>query len=299
MSLLYTGPSELIPMKPLERYARIARLTLALLVAGLLINCTPTFVYRNADWIVLWKADHYFDLTKDQKTFLRVRLKELLARHRFEALPVYERFLNEVKSRSSDGLNREEVDWIFETYQQLRQDFFVRIVDDTAVFLTSVNAQQVRNLEEAFRDDNEKADRLAKEKTETRLAKREAATIDWLKDWLGSLTVEQKQRITQLSRALPDTERTWAEYQKFRQQEILQLLRSTRDPHIVSQRLQDWLVFSEMNHPSQYQHALEDMRSAVKEMVIAIDHMLTPQQRARTLTKLQDLINDIHALSAS
>jgi hypothetical protein len=111
--------------------------------------------------------------------------------------------------------------------------------------------------------------------------------------------VEQKQRITQLSRALPDTERTWLEYQRFRQQEILQLLRSTRDPHIVSQRLQDWLVFPEMNHPSQYQHALEDMRSAVKEMVIAVDHMLTPQQRAHTLTKLQDLINDIHALSAS
>jgi hypothetical protein len=275
------------------------RLLVVLITFGMLSACAPTFAYRHADWLVLWKLDHYFDLTKDQKVFVRGRLKDLLAQHRYDALPVYERFLSDIKAKSSDGLNRPEIDWVFATYAQLRGDLFERIVADSTSFLTSVNDKQIHNLEDAFRDDLDKSERLLKQKTDTRLANRAAETLERLKEWLGPLTGEQKQRISQLSRALPDMLRSRVEFQRSRQQEIVRLLRSTRDSHLISQHLEDWLLHPEKSNPPQYQRALEEMMNAVAEMALAIDGLITPQQRAHALAKLQDLINDIHALIES
>jgi hypothetical protein len=95
---------------------------------GLLMSCSPTLLYRHADRLLLWKIDEYVDLTSDQKRMVRDQIKALLARHRKEALPLYERFLIEVKDKSSDGLDRQEVDWMFSTYQQFRTDLFGRVM---------------------------------------------------------------------------------------------------------------------------------------------------------------------------
>src|SRR5690349_8702776 len=129
---------------PADSRDRVSRLRLLLigLMAGMLISCMPTFLYRHADRLVLWKIDEYVDLTADQKVFVRTRLKDLLAQHRKGALPVYERFLMQIKERSADGLDRQEVDWMFSTYEQLRADLFGRIVPDGAVLVSSLTDQQ-------------------------------------------------------------------------------------------------------------------------------------------------------------
>jgi hypothetical protein len=277
---------------------RLCRLVVWLLVLTLSVGCT-TLAYRYADKLLLWRIDHYFDLTADQRTFVRARLKDLLARHRHEALPVYERFLNEVKEKSADGLNREEVEWAFATYQDLRADLLERVIADSTVFLMSVDDRQIQHLEEAFRHDNEKADRRVQETAEKRLAKRAADTIDWLKDWLGPLTAEQKQYIAALSRALPDMLKMRTDYQKRQQQEVLSLLRSSRRPEVISQQLRDWLLFPEQSAPAEYRQTFGQMKSAVKEMILSIDRIITSQQRLHALAKLQGLIDDLRALASS
>ena len=216
-------------------------------------GCVNAFAYRHSDWLVLWKMDHYLDLTKDQKRQLRGRVKELLTEHRQEALPLYERFLNGIKEKSADGLTREDVDLIFAKYQDLRADLFRRVVPGAAAFLTSVNDGQLRNLEEAFQEDNQKAEREVKEERGVRMAKRASATLDWLKEWLGPLSGEQKRRITEISLALPDMHRTRFDFQQRRQQEVLDLLRATQDRQIISQRLRDWLVYPDRTNPPQYE----------------------------------------------
>lgn len=89
----------------------------------MLAACAPTFAYLHANWLVLWKVNHYFDLTKDEKVFVHGQLKELLTRQRHDALSVYEQFLSEIKSKSSGGLNRQEVDWIFAILHTIASGF--------------------------------------------------------------------------------------------------------------------------------------------------------------------------------
>jgi hypothetical protein len=286
-------------MIPHEHIGKKFRLVLVGLMVGLLISCTSTLAYRYADWLVVWKLDQYFDLTRDQKTFLRGRLQELLARHRKEALPLYETFLTQIKDKSSDGLTREEVEWIFAVYQDLRRDLFERIVADGATFLASVNEQQIRHLAQVFRKENDTVEKRLKGSSEKHLSDRATATLDWLKDWLGPLTAEQKQQISQLSRNLPDMQAMRLDHERLRQQDALLMLRSTRNIEILAQSLRNWLLFPERSAPLEYQHAAERLRNAVKEMILSVDGMVTQKQRAHALAELQGLIDDVHALAAS
>ena len=269
------------------------------LITVLLGSCAPAFFYRHADRLVLWKIDEYVDLTSNQKGLVRARLRELLVQHRNDALPRYERFLVEIKEKITDGLDRQEVDWIFSTYQHLRADLFERIVADGGTVLSTLSDQQVRYLETKLQRDHEKAVRRLQEDPESRRSKRASTTLDWLKDWLGTLTKGQQLRIKELSMALPDMTASSTDYQRHRQQELIQVLQSTRDARLLSRYLENWLVHSERKLPAEYQHALDLMQTPVKDMVLSIDSLITTQQRAHALTKLQQLIDEVHALSAS
>ena len=286
---------------PADSRDRVSRLRLLLigLMAGMLISCMPTFLYRHADRLVLWKIDEYVDLTADQKVFVRTRLKDLLAQHRKGALPVYERFLMQIKERSADGLDRQEVDWMFSTYEQLRADLFGRIVPDGAVLVSSLTDQQVRYMEHMFQRDQEKAWRKLKEDRDARLSRRASTTLDWMKDWFGPWTKDQQQRIKELSMALPDLLAVRMEYQGHRQHEFIQIVQSTKDRQTLAVSLQHWLLFPEQTAPPDYRHAIEHMTNAVKDMILTIDRMITAQQRAHALAKLQRLIDDVHALVTS
>ena len=275
------------------------RLLLIGLMAGMFVSCVPTFLYRHADRLVLWKIDEYVDLTSDQKAFVRARLKDLLAEHRKDALPIYERFLTEIKAHSADGLDRQEVDWMFARYQELRADLFRRVLADGAVVLSSLTDRQIRYMEHMFQRDHEKAVRKLREDRDSRLSRRASTTLDWLKDWVGPYTKDQQQRIKQLSMALPDLLAVRLEYQVDRQHGFLQILQSTKDRQLLSDYLERWLLFPEQSAPPDYRHAMEHMTNSVKDMILTIDRLITPQQRTHALVKLQRLIDDIHALAAS
>lgn len=269
------------------------------LVAGLLVllvGCSLTFAYRYADWLILWQLDHYFDLTAEQRRGLAQRLKPMLARHRQEAIPQYEAFLSQVRQRFERGLTNEDIEWVYTSYDGLRADLFDRLVGDGGVFLASVDQQQVRNLEEALQKDNEKAARLLQVPREERLKRRAKATIDWLDDWLGSLSKDQQAQIREWSLALPDQQQAWVTYQQHRQQELLALLHQPRTPDRVARELRVMLVYPDHTAPQAYQDSVRQMRAAVKPMVLAIDQRVTPDQRHHALAKLQRLIEQIHDL---
>jgi hypothetical protein len=263
-----------------------------------LTGCSLATTYRYADRIVLWKLDHYFDLNRDQRHDVAKRLAPLLDRHRHEALPQYETFLREVRQRVERGLSGPDVEWAYATYDRLRTNLFERLVADSGVFLASVDARQVRSFESALEKDHAKAERLTHTSASERLNKRAEATLDWLKDWLGPLTKEQREQIRQWSLALPDTQQVWLAYRQQRQQELLTLLHQPRTPERTAQELRTMFVNHDQTAPQSYQNAVRQMRENAKTMALAIDQQVTPEQRRHAVAKLQRLIDQIHDLQA-
>jgi hypothetical protein len=268
--------------------------------AGLLFflaGCSVLSLYRYADWIILWQADHYLDLTSEQRRDLSQRLTPLLARHRKEALPQYEAFLLQIRQRFERGLTNQDLEWVFTNYDRLRNDLINRVIADSGIFLASVDSSQVRTLEAAFQKDHTKAARLAQAPVPERLKKRADETIDWLEDWLGSLSKDQEAQIRELSLMFPDTQQFWATHQQQRQQELLALLRQPRTPESLARELRALLVFyPDPTAPQAYQDVIRQMRDAVKPMALAIDQQVTAGQRRHAIAKLQRLIDQLHDL---
>ena len=267
---------------------------LVLLLAG----CSLTLAYRYADWLILWQLDHYFDLSSAQRHDLGLRLTPMLAGHRHEAMPQYEAFLVQIQNRLTQGLTSQDIDWVYATYDRLRADLFDRLVADGGVFLASVDPPQVRTLEAALQKDHDKAARLVQAPAPERLTKRAQATIDWLEDWLGSLSKDQQTQIRAWSLALPDTQAVWVAYNRQRQQELLAFLHQPRTPERAARELRAMLVYPDATAPQAYQDAVRQMRAAVKTMALAIDQRLTADQRHRAVTKLQRLIDQLQDLQA-
>jgi uncharacterized protein DUF6279 len=262
-----------------------------------LAGCSIVSLYRYADWIILWEADHYLDLTSEQRHDLAQRLAPLLARHRREAIPQYEAFLVQIRHRFERGLTNQDIDWVYTSYDRLRNDLVNRVIADSGVILASVDSHQVRTLEAAFQKDQAKAAKLVQVPAQERLKKRADTTIDWLEDWLGSLSRDQEAQIRELSLALPDTQPFWATYQQQRQQELLILLRQPRTSESVARELHTLLVFyPDPTAPRAYQDVIRQMRDAVKPMALAVDHQVTAGQRRHAVAKLQSLIDQLHDL---
>ena len=269
------------------------------LLLVILAGCSfATTAYRNADRIILWKLDHYFDLNRDQRHDLAQRLTPVLARHQHEALPQYETFLGEIRQRLQRGLTGPDIDWAYATYDRLRTDLFERVVIDSGAFLTSVDAKQVRTLESALQKDNAKAVRLVQTSAPERLNKRAQDTLDLVKEWLGPLAKDQREQILEWSLALPDVEPMWVAYQQQRRQELVTLLHQPRTPEQITRELRSMFVYHDQTAPQAYRNAVRQMRENAKTMVLAIDQRMTPDQRRHAIAKLQHLIDQVHDLQA-
>jgi hypothetical protein len=278
---------------------RLGRLCWSWYLAVLLValaGCSLTTSYRYVDRIILWKLDHYFDLNSNQRHDLVQRLNPLLERHRHEALPQYETFLQGIRQRVERGLTGPDVDWAYATYDRLRTDLFERVVADSGAFLASVDARQVRTFESALQKDNAKATRLVQTPAPERLKERAQTTLDLVKDWLGPMSKEQQAQIREWSLVLPDVQPIWVTYQQQRQQELLTLLHQPRTPEQITQELRTMFVYPDQTAPKTYQHSVRQMRKVAKAIALAIDQRMTPDQRHHAVAKLQRLIDQVHDL---
>jgi uncharacterized protein DUF6279 len=258
-----------------------------------------SFTYNHAERLLLWKIDSYFHLSNDQEGLVQGRLADLHAWHRKAELPRYADFLSHVQDRWQDGLSAEDVDWVFDTFQQLRAELAERIAAEGSSFLTTVDAKQIRYLERVVQRENRDLQAKVEMKPERRAEKRVKTAMSWLKDWLGRLTPEQEQRIVRLIKELPDSPEDHLAYRVQRQHEFVQLLQSKPKASTIAHRLQEWLATPEKNSSPAYALSVQHMREDLKRTVLAIDRTITPGQRVHASEKLQKLIRDIQALAAS
>jgi len=195
------------------RQRRIRVLLLAF-VLTLLSACSAIRLgYNQADTILAWMADDYFDFDTAQKQDFHSRIDRLLKWHREEQLPDYARFLAEIKKRGQHSLTAADAGWMVEGVKARYRAIARHGTRDAAELLVTLTPDNIRALEKQYDKVNQKFVREYKlnGSVEDRKRARLDRTLKQIRDWTGPLTHAQEERIKALNDAIPSTDAMRAE----------------------------------------------------------------------------------------
>lgn len=267
----------------------------AFLVLVLFSGCATTLLYNHSDWLILRKLDGYFHLSRSQRSFVSIRLADILARHRREALPRYEAVLEDVRMRVAQGLTGPDLEWAFSQYDQLRSDLFARFAGHGTAFLRVVEDDQIPHLRDALRRRLAKQEELLRAGPRRRTVERIERTLALARQWMGSLTKQQEQEITQMAMGLPDVLPLWHAHEVKRNETLIAVVESRTNGDTAS-RLYDWLVHQEQDADPEFLNGAATLRRQIAQLILAVDRLATPEQRRHVIAELEKLTQTIHSL---
>jgi hypothetical protein len=178
------------PAQHTRRWAALLLGALLLITAGCSVR---RLAYQWAPRLLLGIIDDAVDLRREQKELVRGRLREHLAWHRREELPVYASRVEELRTRIARGMTPEDLRWLRTTSDGLLRRLGERLLGDTAHFLATLSPEQVSHLERELEKRNRKRyehydlppDRYAQKRTDE-LNKS-------VSRWMGHLTPGQRE----------------------------------------------------------------------------------------------------------
>lgn len=255
--------------------------------------------YGQLDTIAVWTADEYFDLEPQQRHEFNTRFERLHEWHRYEQLPEYAAFLAEAKARLRRKLTREDVNWFAQGLKARYRTIVRRGAPDAAALLATITSEQLDALQRRFDKDNRRFVREYRLEAgpEERKRARARRALSQVRDWTGSLSYEQEQRVIAMANELPLIDHLRLEDRVRRQREFLELmkLRANRDAFV--QRLTEWLLNWERVRAPEYERALDAWWAKRVDFFVSVDRLLTPHQRAAAAHRLQNYIEDFTRLA--
>lgn len=256
--------------------------------------------YNQLDTIAAWNANGYFDLNADQRHEFDQRFDRLHDWHRYEQLPDYTAFLTALQGRLKKGLARDDVLWAMEGIKARYRTLVRQGADDAAAVLMTVTPAQIETLKHRWDKDNQRFVSDYKLKGGAR-ERREAAMKRLyirISEWTGSLSNGQEHRIDALVGDAPFIHSLRYEDRLRRQREFLQLM-ATRGSDIkaFAERLRHFLVNWEDGRSPEYDRLFRDWEQRQADLYVAVDRMLTPEQHAAVMRRIQAHIDDFRRLS--
>ena len=282
-------------MARFARYGRCCWLFAALLLAGC---STLQLSYNQADLLLGWRADRYFDFESAQKRDFHQRLERLLAWHRREQLPEYARFIQGAVPRARDGVSREDILWLIGGMKNHYRSIVDRGINDAAELLATLNAEQLPALQKQWAKDNHRF--IEEHELESSVERRKRArlkrTLGQISDWTGNLSRAQEQQIEQLIEAIPLFEHLRYQDRLRRQMEFSELLKLRTQRQEFQPRLHHWLLEWERGRSAEYERVAAEAQERRIDFFIALEKLLTPAQRERALKRLEGFGNDFKTL---
>ncbi|HEX6007902.1 MAG TPA: DUF6279 family lipoprotein [Burkholderiales bacterium] len=287
-------------MTPFRTFQILLRLSALACCLGVLASCSMIRLgYGHLDTYAAWKAHEYFDLDAHQKDEFLRRFNRLHEWHRYEQLPDYAAFLATARKRLDKPLHSEDVDWFIDGVKVRYARVVSHATGDAVALLYTITPAQLEALRRQWEKDSRRFVREYRLTGSAEDIKRARArrTLEQVREWVGALSPEQEARIVSMSDALPMTEKLRHEDRVRRQREFLQLMAQRgEDRKAFAERLGRWLIDWDKGRAPEYERRSREWYAQRVAMVIEIERMLTPHQRAVVLGRIDDYIADFARL---
>ena len=287
--------------------SRSAQGILVLLTAVTLAACgtmtklaysNASLAYKSVAPMGTWMVDEYVDLDGYQKDWLRERLSRVMSWHRANELPQYRKFLEHVLAESSEPFTVQEIG---DAYSDLRTHYHhmvEHLLPDVADFFLQLDPQQVAQMEKKFGDDNKKFVRDSTAGSPSDRLKRRADKFNQHLDaWLGNVTPDQKTLVLQRLELIPDFVEDRLADRRFRQSEVLGLIRARASKDQMIAGLHRLLVDTETWRRPEFKQRMQERDQKTFELLAAISRTLTPGQRAHLQERIRRYMQDITSIT--
>ncbi len=274
---------------------RLLRLALAAAAAWLASGCsTLQITYENADLLLRWRLTSYLDLQGAEAEQLDSSIASFLAWHRAEALPQYARVAQEAGERVAGGTSRNDLVWGYDIFLAQAGESLRAAAQRLAPLLDRLTPEQVARVERRFAEDNQEfAEEFLSGTPEERRKRRQQRTAERLEEWVGALSEAQTARVRQYVHRARPTDDLRDRYRKRRQAEFLAMLRARE----AQRRLADWLARWASDREPAYAAGSRAQLEEYFELLLDLDRMLLPPQRARAVARFRSLAEDFALLA--
>ncbi len=287
----------------LQRVRTLLALALGVL---LLASCSSIKLgYNNADTLLVYSLDSYFDLDDAQEKLVKERVRELLAWHRSTQLLAYARFLDDTERKVGNG--RVTPDEVL-AFQQALNEKMMKIGEHAAPELArlalTLSPTQVNHFADKLAKDNSKARReFLKIAGKETLDDRVKAYAERTETWFGSLSKEQLEMVRTSLAAQPSNQQWWMEERERRQKDLVVLLRRIVDEKPAELIATNWLreYFAQLSLPGEEARRLRVLENRRNGAVLTAQliNSATPQQKATLAKKLRGYSQDFSTLAST
>lgn len=258
---------------------RVFRLSLLVLILILLGGCAKKLLYSNIDWVVIEYLDNYVSLDGEQESLLEERVLLLADWHKSEELPNYISHLKELE-------NLQEKDITLEALEQNREKMrahYERLVAKAAPELFSLSMlltekqekEFLDNVQERYQERNEKY--LGKSDEEIRGMIFEN-TEEWMEDWIGSITKEQKARAKLLAGQVVINNEYWRDYRSTIHQELVVLFDNKSNNMLYQQSFMQLLFEPDSYYSDQLSKNIEQNMRLTDQFTVEIAQSMSDKQ---------------------
>jgi hypothetical protein len=279
---------------------RVATACLLLVLAAVAACSTIRFGYNQADTLIVYMTNEYFDLDSTQEQEFRQRLGRFLAWHRRTQLPDYVRFATEARTRLERGPVRADVYWFVDGIRDRYRTLVRQSFDDAVAIAVTLTPEQLHHLQRQLDKGNAKfvKDTGLERGVEERKRVQFRKTLDQTKDWAGEVNRDQETRLREMVYAMPLVNHLRNEDRRRRQHELIEILRVRHDRAQFAPRLRAWLLDWEAGRSPEYEKVLAVSYEERAQSFVTTWNLFTPAQRAHAIKRLQGYIDDLNALSA-
>ena len=256
--------------------------------------------YTTLGPMATWMIDDYVDLVGSREDWVRTRVDRVLAWHRAEELPRLRAMLETMLAKSNNAYKLED---IAQQQKELRASYYrlvEQLIPDTAEFLGTLDTEEIAQIERKLADDNRKYVRDSVKGTpEERTERRVQRFIGHLEAWVGDLEPAQRQLVAERFRSLRDISEDMMGERRFRQGEIMGLVRAKAPRAEMEAGLRRVFMETDSWRRPEYVQKLRERDSRMHALIADLSATLSERQRAALQKRIRGLLRDISTLTAS
>ena len=258
--------------------------------------CSNTFIYNQLDWLIPWYVDDYVDLTRVQRTDLKVGLKSTLRWHRAEELASYVLIFDRIEQDLQQPVTAATVQSWANLALAAWERVEARMLPLAFELGADLSEEQMQAFIEKLWEQQEEFEEEYLERDDLEYVKDGYETLEEnIREFLGRLTPQQKQLLQLAAESLRRFDYAWLEERRAWLEELQGYLQ--REPG-WQQAILDAIEVREQARDTRYSEEYLYNQGVINGAIAGALNLRSDKQSARLQRALDRFREDLNTLIA-